>query len=315
MNGTRWFILCILPILGACEQVPITTKGTPPATAAPTARAAATAAFVGGETVTWDALRPALVERAGGQVLTEHVLGLQVQRRLAEHGITLTQEQIDAEWPLMLRTLHDDPNQAQRMLNELRERQGIGDHRYLAMMRRNAGMRRLVQDDVQITDKLLRRAYERLHGPTFECRLIVVDSAAEAGDIVRRHRAGESFIDLAIRRSTDESRTQGGWVGSINPADPTWPLALRQALPAVPAGQSSQPIALASGFAIVRVENKSEGGIAAFDDVKDDLTRRVRLNEQRRLMQQLARALLEQADVTALDAALKSAYDQHNNIP
>ena len=32
-------------------------------------------------------------------------------------------------------------------------------------------------------------------------------------------------------------------------------------------------------------------------------------------LESLARALLEQADVTALDAALKTAYDQHNNIP
>jgi parvulin-like peptidyl-prolyl isomerase len=256
-----------------------------------------------------------MVERAGGQVLTEYILLVQIRRRLEEQDLTLTQKHLDAERTLMLRTLHEDKNQAQRMLNTLRLRQGIGTQRYAQLLERNATMRLLLKDEVDVTDQALLREYDRRYGPRYETRLIVVQSAAVAAQLVSKAKAGRSFIDLAIANSTDESRAQGGLVGWISPADATWPKAVRQTIVGMKAGDISQPVALDSGFAVLQVVNKSEAQKVVFDGVKEELNAVITLNEQRRLMQQLMRVLLDEADVAILDAALKKSYEDSRRQP
>lgn len=300
-------LLACLAALTACQPTDKRTTIARPSKAA--APAGEIALYVNSQPLTWRDLRPALVEHSRGAVVTETILSQQVKRRLAQRGLQVNPEQIADERTLMLATLNEDPNQAQRMLNELRVRNGLGEHRFGRLMERNAGLRLLVNDDVVTEEAAVRRAYDRRYGPSYETRLIVVPSASQASQIIQQAKAGRSFIDLAVQHSTDESRAQGGMVGWISPADGTWPIALREALKGMSTGDISPPIALDSGFAVLQVVNKSEAQAVAYDDVKDELERLVRLDEQRRLMQQLMRALLDEADVTILDSALKKSYE------
>lgn len=268
-------------------------------------------AYVNGQPLGWSDLRPALVESSGGQVVAELVLGRMVDRSLSERGQAVGPQQVEQERQLLAKTLHDDPDQAQRLLQQLRDGRGLGEYRFGRFLIRQAGLRMLVQDQVQLSEAAVRQAYELEHGRRYESRLIVVPSLAVAADLARRVRSGESFIDLAIAHSTDRSRVQGGMLGPISPVDPTYPQAIRTTLAGLEEGQVSDPVVLDDGFALLRLERILEGDGIEFERVEAGLRDRVRRRVEQMLMQQRAGAMLSEADVIILEPRLQEAWRLH----
>ena len=270
-------------------------------------------AYVNGKPVSWRDLNPSLVEYAGGRILAELVLDRQIRSRLAERRLAVTAEQTDAERVLMWQALGDDPNEAERLLSRLRRRRGLGPVRFARLLERNAALRLLVQDQVQVTDAALRQAHAVRYGPSCEARLIVVDSVAAAAKLVREANAGRSFVELVMEHSTDSSRASGGLIGPISLADPAYPKAIRQTLDRLEPGDVSQPVALDRGFAVMELERKSEAQQVPFDDVKETLTGQVRRQAERLLMDRLARTLLDEVNLVMRDPALRTSWDQYKD--
>jgi len=271
------------------------------------------AAYVNGKPVSWRDFTPSLVEHAGGRILAELVLDRQIDSRLAARGLTVTSEKMDAERVLMQQALHSDPNEAERLLTRLRRRRGLGPARFGRLLERNAALRLLVQDQVQVTDAALRQAHAIRYGPRYEARLIVVDSPQAASKVVREADAGRSFVELVMEHSTDSSRANGGMIGPISLADPAYPKAIRQTLDGLDPGGIGRPVALERGFAVMKLERKSEAQNVPFDDVKEALVDQVRRQAERRLMERLARTLLDEANVVVRDPTLRTSWDQHKD--
>ena len=271
-------------------------------------------AYLNGQAVLPAQLRPGLIEAAGGQILAERVIDQGVAARLAQQGLKIEPADITAEQNILLQALNPDPQQAQRLLNELRSLRGLGPTRYAAMLRRNAGLRLLVRDQAAPTEPAIRDEFQLEYGPRFEARIIVVDTLAKAGEMEKTLQAGVSFIDLAIANSTDSSRAQGGLLPLISPVDPLYPLAVREALGALKPGQISPPVALAGGFAVLKLEKKTEARPVRFDDVKKTLALHVRRRNERMLMQQVVRDIINKADLTILDPALDASYAEHKKL-
>ena len=305
-------VLCL--ILAGCQSAPTAqpTPTTQPATA-PAERTKPTEpaiAFINSQPLTWADLHTAMVEAAGGQAVVELVLERGVQHRLEDRNLKLTPELIAQEQKVFTDAFSSDPDQAQRLLNELRIRRGLGEQRYKSLLARNAGLRLLVQDQVKISDTLIQQAYDNRYGPRYEARIIVVETFSQAGEVVKKAKAGESFIDMAIKLSTDSSRAQGGLMPPISPADPTYPQAVREALTALQPGRISDPVALERGFAVLQLVRKIEGPAVKFDDVKEALSRGVRRQVEEMHMSQLARAIITEADVVVLDPTLERSWSQ-----
>lgn len=272
-------------------------------------------AYIDGRPLGSDQLLGPLIEASGGQVLAELVLESRVARELNARGLRVTPEQVAAERDLLRQTLDPDPNEAERLLAQLREQRGLGDARFRRLLTRNAALRLLVQDEVEVSDATVREAYELRYGPRYEARLIVTADVATAGQVIQRARAGESFIDLAIAHSTDVSRAQGGLLAPISPVDPTYPASIRSALTQLQPGEVSEPITIENGLAVLKLERKIDGGAVQFDDVKEALSRKVRRQVERMHMQRLARTLLERADVLILDPGLDQSWkDQKDRM-
>jgi parvulin-like peptidyl-prolyl isomerase len=178
------------------------------------------------------------------------------------------------------------------------------------LLRRNAALRKLVADDVQITPALIQQAYDQRYGQLTRVRMILSGSLKSASEALKRAQAGESFIDLAIELSEDASRAQGGLLPPISGEDPSWPQALREAAVKLEPGQISEPVALDAGWAILKCEKKIDQPKRPLAEVRTELRDQVRLRLQRVRMQQLARALIEKADVTVLDADLDRSWKQ-----
>jgi parvulin-like peptidyl-prolyl isomerase len=250
-----------------------------------------------------------MIESAGGQILTERVLDMAVEARLARDNVKITPEQLAFEHKAITDTLSDNPDIAARLLGELRRQRGLGETRFNALLRRQAGLRIIVQPQILVTEAGMQQAYQAIHGPRYEVRLIVVRSLSDASEVRRRLAAGESFIDLAIRLSTDTSRSQGGLLSPISPADSTYPKIIREKVMTLKVGEVSDALALDNSFAILRLERKIEGDNVKYDDVKTEMAAAVRRMLETQAIQRTKKEILQHADIIILDPALKRSWD------
>lgn len=314
------FPACVAFMIGGCAANPAPKTQSQPADqpAAPQQSAeTAVLAYVNSEAVTLRAVRRPLLEAAGGQTLAEVVLDRMLHARLEAAGLSLTPERIEAERDLLTQTLQPrNDDEATLIVQELRRRRGLGDQRFLELLRRNAAMRMLVQNQVQTSPDALQRAYRLTYGEKYHARVITVPTLADANRLRALLAAGEAdFAHLAVTRSTDPSAVQGGLLPPISPADPAFPAIVRDTLVKLDEqGRTlSDAIALDSGYALLKLERKVTPDAVEFTDVKDELAEQVRRSAERVLMQQLARELLAEADVVVLDPALQQSWERQTD--
>jgi len=226
----------------------------PPREPAATAVDARPAALINGKSLTWGDLRPILTEIAGAQALQEALLDQRLNAAARERELVITKDHEKAEQRRLLSTLSDDPGTAVRLLDTLRNREGLGPVRYPALLRRNATLRLLVQDEVRITGDAIEQTVDVLFGAKRQVRLITVNDLDEAQSMLQQARDGAFFGDLAVRSSTDMSAARGGLLQPVSQLDPSYPRALRDAIWSLPEpGARSEPILLDSGYAIVQL--------------------------------------------------------------
>lgn len=300
----RYLPLILVLCLSGCPTAPSRTQE-PSAT-----RIESPVAYINGQPVRAAMLRPALYETAGGAVLADAVVDRMLIERLSQRGLVVTAEDLVAERELLLMTLDpNDEDQAARLLKELREARGLGDARYRGLLRRNAGLRKLVRDDgLPLTAEMIGQQYELRYGQRYQVRIITADALRDFVPIRQRLDAGEPFSDVAAEISTDLSAAQGGLLSPISPVDPTYPQTLRNLLPTLQSGQVSEPIAIDGSFALVKLEKKVEAKDVKLDDVREELIQEVRLRVEGMMMNQMGRALIREAKVTVLDPALGESW-------
>jgi parvulin-like peptidyl-prolyl isomerase len=262
-------------------------------------------ALVNGQPLTWEALRRPLAERAGDEILREVVLDHLLRRRLRELGITMQPADLEREESRLLEQIADDPGSAEQLLEAIRERRGLGETRYQALLWRNAALRRLVQPEGSpISEAALRSVYEQTYGDLYELRLLTTATLAEARQARRRLEAGEPFAEVAATMSTDVSRHRGGLLDPLSLADPTYPQVIRDAARELAVGSVSVPLALEDGYAMVRLERIVEREQPDLAAVREDLAEEVRLRQERLLMDEFARSLLEEARITVFERGI-----------
>ncbi len=145
-------------------------------------------------------------------------------------------------------------------------------------------MRREVQPKIGLTEADVRAEYERrkdeftrpaqVHLLEIFVPADSLDPATTAAEIVVRARAGEDFATLAREHSKAPSAAAGGDLGQLElrALAPT----IRLAAEALKPGELSAPIAGTDGSQrILKLLARSEEGIAAFDDVKVELRKRI----------------------------------------
>lgn len=273
------------------------------------------AAMIGNEPIWLDGLVGPLLEASGGVVLEEAVLDRMLEREAATAGVRIDASQIDAERALLTDSftragLASTPDDAERRLESIRRARGLGDERFRGLLRRNALLRALVAPSVVVSPEALKQAHAFRFGARYQARLIVAPTAPEAAALRTRVLNGEEFSALAAESSVDSSAARGGVLEPISPADPSYPASIRTALADLRPGEVSLPIAVEQGYALVRLDRVMEpsGTPPAVNDVRDALEREVRTEQERLLMNQLARRLLEEADLTIMERALDQSW-------
>jgi hypothetical protein len=267
------------------------------------------AALINGRAVLWGELRPYLNEAAGAEALREAILDQRLEVAMSDAGMIISEADVAAEQQILLRTLSSDGNTALRLLEQLRNRQRLGSARYQALLRRSAMLRALVRDGVRINDPLIEQLYDARYGPKRQIRILTVPTLAEAQASLTEIRAGDLFAEVAVRRSTDASAQRGGLLEPFSRLDPSYPLAIRQAawlLTEVDA--ISDAIIIDSGYAIVQLARLVPSDGVALVDVREDLERLARLDQERVLMDQLVQRILGDVSVTIFDESLEEGW-------
>lgn len=261
-----------------------------------------------GRTVTWQDLRPALVELGGATALRDAFLDSAIAQALAERSISIGPESIERERRALTESLDPDPNTAERLLTEIRARQGLGPVRFEQLLRRNAGLRALVQPDVRLTEDAIARQHEVMHGAKRVCRVIAVPSVAQAEEIRRQLDAGASFADLAAQRSTDPSGSRGGLLPPVSRVDPTWPQPFRDALFAMPIGTISAPTLVDRDYLIIRAEEERSADGLTLASTRPAVEAALRQAQERVLMEERARQLLGEVNPSFYESDFGAAW-------
>lgn len=265
-------------------------------------------ALVNGTAVYWDQLRPVMAELAGAQALQEVILDRKVHEALAGSGMAVSEDDIAQERKLLLDSLSDDSNQAIRLLDELRDRQHLGPRRFEALLKRNAGLRMLVKDKVKVNDEAIRNMHELLHGPRRQARLMVLPSLEAAQAAINLVNTGVSFADVAVEVSIDSSAPRGGLLEPISRVDPNYPESIRQTLWSLNPGEMSGPVLVDDRYAVLMLVKRVGGDGVRLEDARPALERMVRVQQERLLMDQLARRLVADTQVTVFDEALHDSW-------
>lgn len=273
---------------------------------------------INGESVGWDDLVGPLGEAGGGPVVEELVLTSALRREFLRRGWTLTQGDIDAEQALFNQNLEvmAGPGAQGSPVEAVRRARGIGPARYAALLERNAMLRQVVRDDVVVTAEEVDVAMAVRHGSKVRVRLIVAPTEREASEIhgrlVEAKRAGadlrSKFAEEATRWSIDPTGPGGGVNEPISPTDPSLPLALRRAIDLTPVNELSAVIALDRTFAIVLPEERIEA-LADPSAMRPAVEREARLRKERIAMEEVAKRMVETANVTVFDPSLRYGWE------
>ena len=139
---------------------------------------------------------------------------------------------------------------------------------------------------------------------------VAQDDEARVRAIAIRGRilAGEDFGKVAAEVSMAPSKANGGLIGPINVSELSE--SLQQLLKTMKPGQVTQPIRVAKGYQILKLETLKEASVQDFDDVRDLVAERVHSARQRQEVRKFLTRVRGQAIIEWKNAELKKAYDQ-----
>ena len=297
-----------VPTLRQEAGTPVRDAGATTSSGPITAVAERPVAMMNNDAITVSTMQDRLFERAGAEILRELQLELALDEALAELDLDIQEQDIAHEEQLLLDRLSTDEDAARELLSQVRNNEGLGPVRYEALLWRNAALRALVQDELQLGEPLLRRLHGMRHGPRISTRLIVVPTLQEAEELHARLLSGEAFDALASTRSIDSSRDRGGLVEPISLEDPAWPAALRTALESTPPGQMTDIVFLDDRFAIAQVDALIPADGVDYEASRSEMLALARLTQERLKMADLAGRLGIKPNLQVLDPTLRQAW-------
>jgi peptidyl-prolyl cis-trans isomerase C len=155
-------------------------------------------------------------------------------------------------------------------------------------------------DDHPITDDEIKAEYESQVagvGREYKARHILVESRAQADELLAQLNKGADFGKLAEKNSVDGSAKQGGDLGWFNPK--TMVPQFSAAVSKLEKGKiTDAPVQTQFGWHIIKLEDTRAPAPPAFDDVKDQVKQLI----QRKKIQAYVEDLKKTAKIEKIDA-------------
>lgn len=137
-----------------------------------------------------------------------------------------------------------------------------------------------------------------------------LDEEAKAKIDALRARAlkGEDFAKLAADSSDAPSKANGGLIGPIKSDELS--AAAQKLIQGLKVGGVSEPVRLAKGWQIIKLETQTATVILTLDQARDQVSNKVFINKRGAELEKYVKKLRQQAAIEWKNDEIKKAYDQ-----
>ena len=260
-----------------------------------------------------------LLVKGRGLALLQQMLLLEVARQEADRlGLKVTKADIRHEYDLTLRGERFDgkdvealtPARRKQLIDQWTRTRGIPRTELKIAMERQSTLRKIAQGQVEITDAMLHREYNRVHGEKVEVRHIQLPAKRTYMQIMQRLKQGDRFEDLVLDYSENRlSRQRQGLLPAFAADDPKVPAIFAKVAFMLKPGQVSNPIEAEGSFHILKLERRIAADGVPFEEVRDELRHHLRERLVAKRMEELGRRLFLRAKIDIEDQTLRDQYN------
>ncbi len=225
--------------------------------------------------ITWKQFHSALEKQSGKQLLANMIREELIRQGAAKYNIQVTDEDVAAEIDKLKAQFGSDSG-----LEQALTQYGMTLDDLRSQIRTSLLLEAIATKDVTVNDDELKKYYEE-HKDEFKepeqvrARHILVKDEKTAGEIEKELAGGADFAELAKAKSEDPgSKDKGGDLGYFGKGamDP----AFEKAAFSLKIGETSAPVKSSFGYHIIRVEDRKPERVPPFEDVRDEITRRIK---------------------------------------
>jgi hypothetical protein len=273
-----------------------------------------TVASIDGQPLRQSQLLKVLLPGYGRRVLDELVLLELVRRHAAQQGLTAAPEDIEAEFDSVLEDMAPGlPRREQLALfNYMLDSRGLTRNEFDVIIEKRVLLRRLVDPEVIVSEKMLEDEHQRQHHRKVLVRQLVLSSFRSIQEAQRKLDEGADFAQLVEQFSQDQpTLAHDGLLGPFSPADEDVPAKIREEAFAI-----EQPGRRSGIFryydddnlewwCILQLEKSFPSDNVKLDDVRDELNQAIIRRVITQRMLDLQQDLKSKATIAILHPDLK----------
>lgn len=157
-----------------------------------------------------------------------------------------------------------------------------------------------IMKNVEVTEEEVKEYYEKnkatfVTGEKVKASHILVKTEEEANKILEEINGGLSFADAAQKYSSCPSKQAGGSLGEFGKGQMV--PEFEKAVFAMELGEVSKPVKTQFGFHLIRLDAKQDNKELSFDEVKAEITNRVKYEKQNKAYTEKQNALRDKYKV------------------
>jgi peptidyl-prolyl cis-trans isomerase C len=180
--------------------------------------------------------------------------------------------------------------------------------RYKDQILKRVFIANIVIPQIRVDEERLRQYYEehkeKYRTPTlYRIQQITVKSLKEAEEILSEIKKGADFSWLAKRFSRDRFASSSGMVGWKRKSQ--MPAQLSKLIDQMKVGDVTEPIKTGEVYRLVRLEDKKEGRIKRFEEVKEEVRKDYIDQEIKRILDEYLRQLRKDAEIEVFEEAIE----------
>ncbi|MEA3400484.1 MAG: peptidyl-prolyl cis-trans isomerase [Armatimonadota bacterium] len=261
-------------------------------------------ARVGDEAITATQLIRELRARRGPSTLVAMIDGQLIRQAAAEAGIEVTQEEMRLRWE---RAVAEAGSEAD--LDAVLERRGLSRERLREMLHTDLLLDKLARETMAIDEQEVKDFYQEHRedyelGERVKARMIMLNSKSDAQAVLETLNVGGDFAGLAKAVSIDPAtRDQSGDMGWFERED--YATAITDAAFAAEAGELVGPIEAPDGWVLLKVEGHKPPGHKPLEEVRDEVTARIRRAKLPSARAEWMRRAREEATIEIRDDELR----------
>ena len=262
------------------------------------------AALLNGRRITIRELAEECFDRHSVKCLEGLIQHKMLEQALRKRNLTVTQDDLRAEVAraaaTMGKTTQSGQPDIEGFLELVSKQQGVKKEVYIHdAVWPSVALKKMLDGQVQITEKDLQMGFEANYGPRVRCRAIVLTNqrkAQQVWEMARNNPSPENFGDLAEQYSVEaSSRALRGEVPPVQKHGGQ-PLLEREAFSLQP-GEISGVIQVGESFVILRCEGYTKPTQVAMSEVKGMILDDLREKKQRIAMNKRFEQLQESAQI------------------